>query len=273
MSHLISGMLGMPGKMSAALNLTPQGAAANILKNMGESMIGNLSSSLTHRLFSGWPNQQQGGGHAMRDQLMDQVLRFMGIMPHNNPFTMSSDQHEMHAFNQGMAKGIMEGISGLPLQNMLSLHHSRDFNQLGNIIGFQLANKAGLSALMDMSASSIKGADGALSGGGKVDGASPQIRAELGKFMDQHPEIFGNPTSSNGAENPKSWEDALKDGKPLSDASLKQFQIAKNDLQMVMTGGTISASHGSAPNISALVNADAQLYVSNIKQDALKLLS
>jgi len=273
MSQLISGTLGMLNKISPLVSLTPQGAAANLLKNMGESMIGNLAEKLTNSLFSGGGQSHEPGAPSMRDNLMDQVLRHMGIMPHNSPFTMSSGQHEMNAFNQGLAKGMMEGISGMPLQNMLSLHNSRDFNQFGNIMGFELANKAGLSSLMDVSASPIKGIEGALYGGGKVDGASPQIRSEVGKFMDQHPEIFGNPTSPNGADNPKSWEDALKDGKPLSNDSLKQFQAAKNDLQMAMTGGTISTPQGSAPNISALVNTDAQLYASNIKQDALKLLS
>ncbi|QKJ86332.1 hypothetical protein PMPD1_1373 [Paramixta manurensis] len=291
MSNSIGGVLGMVTHLpQTALSLTPQGAAANLLKNIGDQMIHDIASKLTNSLFSGGMNQQGGGnggasmgalgngGNNMLENLMKQVLQQMGITPQNSPFNSGSGQNNMNAFNQGLGNGL-SGTGGPTMNTPLSPQNANDFTQLGNSIGGQMGSKAGLEALNDVGTGANKGIEALLSGGhgGKVDGGSKETRAEIGKFMDQHPEVFGKPQMPQGAhmkgDESSSWEDALKNGKPLSDDSLKQFQTAKNDLKTSMIGGSIPTPPGAAPGGSALLNADAQLANSNIKQDAIKAMS
>lgn len=278
-----------------ALNATPEGMAANLLKNVGDQMVHDISSKLTNLLFSGGMNgnnnntfmsPQSHGGASMGNtlamstvqQMLQQVLQQVGVNSHNSPFNSLAGAGNMNAFNSGMSSGLQSPSTGVGLiQLPLSTTSANSFNQLGNNIGSQLGSKMGLQSLDEVK-SDTSGLS--LMGSGKVDGGSKQTRAEIGKYMDQHPEVYGKPQSAGAGlpgvvhvgKGPSNWEDALKNSKPLSGEALKAFQSAKNDLKTSMVGGSI---HGSAMapgngSSSLLLNADAQLFNSNIIKDAMK---
>ncbi|NIF48204.1 type III secretion protein [Enterobacter sp. Ap-1006] len=282
-----------------ALNATPEGMAANLLKNVGDQMVNDIASKLTNLLFSGGMNgnnnnntfmspQSQGGASmgntlAMSNmqQMLQQVLQQMGVNSQNSPFNSQAGAGNMNAFNSGMSNGLQSPSTGIGLVQLplstTSANSANSFNQLGNNMGSQLGSKMGLQALDDVK-SDTSGLS--LMGSGKVDGGSKETRAEIGKYMDQHPEIYGKPQSAGAGipglvhigKGPSSWEDALKNSKPLSGDSLKAFQSAKNDLKTSMVGGSIPGSSTAPGNGSSslLVNADAQLFNGNIIKDAMK---
>ncbi|EJF29280.1 MULTISPECIES: Hrp/hrc type III secretion system-Hrp elicitor/effector region-harpin/ elicitor of hypersensitivity reaction [Enterobacteriaceae] len=281
-----------------ALNATPEGMAANLLKNVGDQMVNDIASKLTNLLFSGGMNgnnnntfmspQSQGGASmgntlAMSNmqQMLQQVLQQMGVNSQNSPFNSQAGAGNMNAFNSGMSNGLQSPSTGIGLVQLplstTSANSANSFNQLGNNMGSQLGSKMGLQALDDVK-SDTSGLS--LMGSGKVDGGSKETRAEIGKYMDQHPEIYGKPQSAGAGipglvhvgKGPSSWEDALKNSKPLSGDSLKAFQSAKNDLKTSMVGGSIPGSATAPGNGSSslLVNADAQLFNGNIIKDAMK---
>ncbi len=284
-----------------ALNATPEGMAANLLKNVGDQMVHDIASKLTNLLFSGGMNannnnntfmspQSQGGASmgntlAMSNmqQMLQQVLQQMGVNSQNSPFNSQAGAGNMNAFNSGMSNGLQSPSTGIGLVQLplstTSANSANSFNQLGNSMGSQLGSKMGLQALDDVK-SDTSGLSAMLGGGGKVDGGSKETRAEIGKFMDQHPEIYGKPQSAGAGmpglvhigKGPSSWEDALKNSKPLSGDSLKAFQSAKNDLKTSMVGGSIPGSATAPGNGSSslLMNADAQLFNGNIIKDAMK---
>lgn len=280
-----------------ALNATPEGMAANLLKNVGDQMVNDIASKLTNLLFSGGLNgnnntfmspQSQGGasmGNTLAasnmQQMLQQVIQQMGVNSQNSPFNSQAGAGNMNAFNGGLSHGLQSpstgiGLVQLPLSTTGS-NSANSFNQLGNNMGSQLGSKMGLQALDDVK-SDTSGLCGALGGGGKVEGGSKETRAEIGKFMDQHPEIYGKPQSVGAGmpglvhigKGPSSWEDALKNSKPLSGDALKAFQSAKNDLKTSMVGGSIAGSGTTPGSSSLLMNADAQLFNSNIIQNSLK---
>lgn len=280
-----------------ALNATPEGMAANLLKNVGDQMVNDIASKLTNLLFSGGMNgnnntfmspQSQGGasmGNTLAasnmQQMLQQVIQQMGVNAQNSPFNSQAGAGNMNAFNGGLSHGLQSpstgiGLVQLPLSTTGS-NSANSFNQLGNNMGSQLGSKMGLQALDDVK-SDTSGLCGALGGGGKVEGGSKETRAEIGKFMDQHPEIYGKPQSVGAGmpglvhigKGPSSWEDALKNSKPLSGDALKAFQSAKNDLKTSMVGGSIAGSGTTPGSSSLLMNADAQLFNSNIIQNSLK---
>jgi hypothetical protein len=280
-----------------AINSIPESMSGSLLKNVGDQMVHDIASKLTNLLFSGGGNgssntfmqPQQSGGASMGNtlamsnlqQMLQQVMQQMGINGQNSPFSpQSATGDSMNAFHGGLCSGLqapaMSGTSARLPASISGNNASSSYNQLGNTMGSQLANKMGLQALDNVTADT-----GGLSfnGSGKVDGGTADSRAQIGKFMDQHPEIYGKPQgdgSSSGkiadaGKSPSSWEDALKDSQPLSADSLKAFQSAKNDLKTSMVGGQIQGN-GGAPgdgSSSLLMNADAQLFNSNIMQGAL----
>ncbi|ORM69903.1 hypothetical protein HA48_18560 [Pantoea wallisii] len=302
MNNLIANTFGAVNNLPNPLSFTPQGAAANLLLNIGKDVVDQVASKITTALFSGALNNQQGanqntfgdygnngggnygnafgqgnGGNDLLNNLLQQVLQQLGITPQNNPFNSGASQDNVNAFNQGVSDGLTNNNNFGVQQNFpFNPQSNSDFNQVGNAIGNQVGSKVGLEALNDVTTSPPKGFAGNLVtdannlSGGSVKGGSKETREEIGKFMDQHPEVFGKPHSPTGEKNPKSWEDALKNSKPLSNESLQQFQTAKNDLKTSLLGGTVPAPFGSAPGAASLLNADAQLYNSNIKGDAIK---
>ena len=304
MNNLIANTFGAVNHLPNPLSLTPQGAAVNLLRDIGKDVVDQIASKITNALFSGALNNQQGAnqnsfgdygnngggnygnaggqgnGNDLLNTLLQQVLQQLGITPQNNPFGSGASQDNVNAFNQGVTDGLTNNNNaGSPQSFPFNPQSNSDFSQVGNAIGSQVGSKVGLEALNDVNTSPPKGIHGIVSNvsdainsthGGRVDGGSKETREQIGKFMDQHPEVFGKPHSPSGEKNPKSWEDALKNSKPLSNESLQQFQSAKNDLKTSLLGGTIPAPFGSAPGTSALLNADAQQYNSHIKGDAIK---
>lgn len=216
----------------------------------------------------GYGGQGNGGGDFLNN-LLQQTLQQLGINPQNNLFNAGLGQDIVNAFTQGVANGLNNYNSQQSFP--LNPSNSNDYGLVGNAIGSQVGSQVGLDALNDVTTKSLKGVGaGVESLGGSVTGGSKETRSEIGKFMDQHPEVFGSPKSPPGEQNPKSWEDALKNGKALSNESLQQFQNAKNDLKTSLLGGSITPPPGSDPGTSTLLNADAQLYNNNITNDSFK---
>ena len=91
---------------------------------------------------------------------------------------------------------------------------------------------------------------------------------EIGKFMDQHPEVFGKPEYQKDGgpvkADTKSWAEALSnpDDDGMTGESMSKFHEAKNLMKDIMLGDTSqSPSRG--------FSADAMLAVSNIASEGL----
>ncbi|WP_052045601.1 hypothetical protein [Cedecea neteri] len=124
-----------------------------------------------------------------------QVMQQMGINGQISPFSpQSATGDSMNAFHGGLCNGLqapaMPGTFAQLPASISGNNASSSYNQLGNTMGSQLANNMGLQALDNVTADT-----GGLSfnGGGKVDGGTTDSWAQIGKFMDQHPEIYGKP--------------------------------------------------------------------------------
>ena len=91
---------------------------------------------------------------------------------------------------------------------------------------------------------------------------------EIGKFMDQHPEMFGKPEyQKDGGSvktDTKSWAEALSkpDDDGMTGDSMSKFMEAKNIIKDVMLGDTSQTE-------STAMAADAMLAASNIAGDKL----
>lgn len=306
MNNIIADAFRGLAHLSGPAGMTPPGAAVNLLSGLGKQLVDQVATQVTNALFFGATGQQgagqrhyenfagpggsgigagtgagtgigAGGGNLL-EQLLKQILQQLGINPQNSPFNAGAGQNNVTSFNQGVTNGLTGNTFGSPQHFPLNPQSASDFLQAGSVIGSQLGSKAGLEALNDVNVSTKKGPGHfaaldptGLLGGNKVTGGSKGTREEIGKFMDQHPEVFGKPKSPLGIDNPKNWADALKNSKSLDENSLKQFQTAKNDLKSVMAGIPIPTSPNTPPGSASLLNADAQLYSSHIKNDAFKL--
>ena len=287
---LMAGAASAGGGPLAAL-LTHQlfsGGLANTLLNghHASSQHNNLAESLGNALLSGLnqhsaspyftpasPGGASMGGTLVQHNLMDMlrnILSGMGITPQNSPFTPNANPGHIDSFTHGLNSGFSAPANmnnSFPTLTF-PLSSNNAFNQMGNTLGSQINSQVTLQALNDV----IPGNKLTPGGDGKVTGGSDDTRAAMGKFMDQHPEVFGKPQVDmlDKLMGHTSWESALKDSVPLSKDSLVQVQSAKNDLKTALAGGNIAANHPNMSLSGPMMNADAQLFNQQISQHAMQ---
>jgi len=241
---------------------------------------------------------QQGGGSSLQ-QLLAEVMQDLGITPQNSPFNVQSGQTgqaNAGAFSQGMQNGLSNPSQGgsmgptggpggfggpglaMPPQQQsqfspASMQGPGNFQQLGNQMGSAMSNKAGLQQVDDMTAKS-----GPFPGMNKIEGGSKETAQEMGKFMDQYPDIFGKPDAGKlpglvgGNKHNSSWEDALSNGGMLSDDSVKKFEQAKGMMKSVMEGDMGNPNLQLRGIGGSSVGMDAAMTAGNINKAAMNQL-
>ena len=206
------------------------------------------------------------GGASMGSTLIQQnllgtmanILTGMGVNAHNSPFMPQTHHNLVNAFAGGMNLG-MSAPAQMHLSQpaiTLPLVDANAFNQFGHTFGNQLNSQMTLQALNAVMPET--------SHAGKVTGGNEDTRATIGKFMDQHPAVFGQPQVAGN----HSWEHVLKESLPLNQHALTQVLAAKNDLKTALTGGNIAANHLNLPAAGPMMNADAMLFNQKISQHA-----
>ncbi|MBU3057514.1 hypothetical protein [Pseudomonas indica] len=176
----------------------------------------------------------------------------------NNPFSGSgsgSNPFSSNPFSNGLS-----GLGGL-FGNGLS-----GMGQTGMGFGLDFASHTGLQKLNDI---------GTHKDGDNRHFVNKEDRGtaeEIGKFMDQHPEIFGKPEyQKDGGSvktDSKSWAEALSkpDDDGMTGDSMNKFHEAKNILKDVMLGDTSRCP-------SKATAGDAMLAISNIVSEGLSKTS
>jgi len=238
---------------------------------------------------------QQGGGSLQ--QLLAEVMQDMGITPQNSPFNAQAGQGNANAFSQGMQSGLSGpsqnggggfgatggpgGFGGpglaMPSQQASfspsSMQGPGNYQQLGNQMGGAVANKAGIQSLDDMTSKT------GFPGMSKIEGGSKETAKEMGKFMDQYPDIFGKPQAGKlaglvgGGKHDSSWEDALSNGGMLNDDSVKKFEQAKGMMKSVMEGDMGNPNLQLRGIGGSSVGMDASMTADNINKAALNQLT
>lgn len=228
--------------LDQAINEAIMGAALS--SKMGGGLGGGLGNMLGGGLGGGLGNMLGGGlGGGLGDNLFG-----------NNPFSGGSTGSPFanNPFSSGLS-GLGSSILGGGLSGM---------GQTGMGFGLDLASHMGLQQLNDI--------------GTHVDGKNRHFineenrgtAKEIGKFMDQHPEIFGKPEYQKDfgpvKADTKSWAEALSnpDDDGMTGESMDKFHKATNIMKDVMLGDTSQCP-------SKATAGDAMLAVSNIVSEGL----
>ncbi|PAU60058.1 hypothetical protein [Pseudomonas indica] len=243
--------------MGAALGSMLGGGLGGGLGNMlGGGLGGGLGDMLGGGLGGGLGNMLGGGlGGGLGSMLGGGLGGGLGDnLFGNNPFAGGTNSTP---FGENPFAGGLSGLGSSLLGGGLS-----GMAQTGMGFGLDLASHMSLQKLSDI--------------GTHVDGQNRHFineenrgtAKEIGKFMDQHPEIFGKPEyQKDGGDvktDTKSWAEALSnpDDDGMTGESMDKFHKATNIMKDVMLGDTSQCP-------SKATAGDAMLAISNIASEGL----